>query len=128
MFSSNLAEWTTAGMEFLIGAVIYWELEENRRNTFQSEAANEMNYRARSKIYSEFFDTEGASIREKSHKFCQRIWEEKSLKRRCQRHILLFNRLGQIRRYALFHRRDYIRLFPHTVVLFWMMLQPYIEE
>jgi hypothetical protein len=128
LFSSNLAEWATAAMECLIAAVIYWELEENRRSNFQMEAANEINYRSRNDIYSDFFGTEGSSFREKSEKFCQRVWENKDLKSRCEQHILLFNRLGQIRRYALFHRRDYIRLFPHTVVLFWMMLQPYIEE
>jgi hypothetical protein len=128
LFSWNLAEWATAGAELLIAAVIYWEVEETRRTSFQTEAANKENYDARGDIYSEFFNVEGKSVAEKSEKFCQRIWEVKELKEKCERSIILFNRLGQIRRYALLHRRDYIRLFPNTVVLFWIMLQSYIEE
>jgi hypothetical protein len=67
-------------------------------------------------------------MREKSINFCAQVWKDSKLKRKCELHILMFSRLGQIRRYALIRRGVYVRMFPHTVVLFWIMLKPYIEE
>jgi len=124
----NFAEYATAAMEFLIAFVIWWELEENRRNTFLSEASGKEVYEGRGRVYSAFFNIEGSSIEEKGERLSQRIWKEEAFKSDCERQIVFFNRLGQIRRYALFHKRDYVKLFPHTVVLFWIMLEPYIES
>ena len=128
----NVAEWATAVGEFAIAAVIMWEMEENRRERFLAEAAHMENYVDRGKIYSAFYETEGDSIEERSAEFCKRIWkageENSSLKNRCERQIVLFNRLGQIRSRAWLHRRDYVKLFPHAVVLFWIMIRPYIVE
>jgi hypothetical protein len=127
-FFPNYAEWATVFAELLIAAAILYELEENRRNNFFTEAADRKNYQARGKVYSAFFETEGNCVEDKSRKFCEQVWKDVKLKRQCERHILLFGRLEQIRRHALVRRSEYVRLFPHTVVLFWIMLQPYIEE
>jgi hypothetical protein len=126
--SWNLEGWATAIGEFLIAGVIYWELEETRRAAFETEATNRENYEARGCIYSRFFDVEGTTLAEKSETFRKLIWEDPQLRGKCERNIVLFSRLGQMRRYTLFHRRAYMKLFPHAVVLFWMMLQPFIEE
>lgn len=126
----NIPEWGTAIGEFLIAGVIWWEMEENRRERFMVEAAQIANYQDRGKIYSAFYDTDGESIQERSAEFCKRIWREEEsnaeLKTSCERQIVLFNRLGQISRRAWFYKRDYVKLFPHAVVIFWIMLKPYI--
>jgi hypothetical protein len=128
----NVAEWVTAGSELLIAAVIFLELEEGRRDKFLAEAANMENYIDRGKIYAAFYDTDGDSIGDRSKRFCERIWkrekEDIELKKSCERQIVLFNRLGQIRRHAWLFKDDYVKLFPHAVVLFWIMVEPYIEE
>lgn len=128
----QVAEWATAVGEFLIAGVILWEMEENRRERFLAEAAQIGNYEARGKIYSAFYDTAGESIKDRSEEFCKRIWKEEKdnteLKRSCEHQIVLFNRLGQISRRAWFYKRDYVKLFPHAVVLFWIMIRPYIVE
>lgn len=128
----SVAEWVTAVGEVLIGAVIFLELEETRRDKFLSEAANMVNYEDRGKIYSAFYDTNGESMEERSKRFCERIWnrekEDVRLKKTCERQIVLFNRLGQIRRHAWLFKDDYIKLFPHAVVLFWFMVEPYIQQ
>lgn len=122
----NLGEWIGAGAELLVAFVILWELEEHRRSSFHDEAADSESYEARGEVYEEFFQTKANSIAEKSEAFCAQLWKEKWLKRRCEEHIVPFSRLGQIRRYSLFFKTDYLELFPHTVVLFWIMLEPYI--
>jgi hypothetical protein len=130
-----MAEWLTALGELAIAVVIWWEMEENRRERFQTEAAKIQNYEDRGRIYAAYYDTAGASIRQRSEEFCRRIWREQNaaegevdLKTSCERQIVLFNRLGQISRRALFYKNDYLKLFPHAVVLFWIMLGPYIAE
>lgn len=127
-FHTDLAAWATAAMELLIAVVIGWELEETRRNNFLTEASDSKNYESRGAIYSAFYKTEGDTVEEKSREFCKLIWEDADLKSKCERHIVLFGRLQQIRRYALTRRGEYIKVFPHTVVLFWIMLQPFIVE
>lgn len=129
----NIAESFTAAFEFLIAAVIFWEMEENRRDRFQSEAADIKLYESRRKVYDAFYGTEGEDIRSRSETFCNRIWkvradEDAELRRGSEQQIVLFNRLGQILRRASIYRTDYIRLFPHAVILFWVILEPYIQK
>jgi hypothetical protein len=128
----GLAEWTTAAGEFLIALVIWWEMEVNRREGFLERAAEFTNYEDRGKIFLAFYDTSGESIQDKSREFCRRIWRdvngETDLKRSCERQIVLFGRLGQIRRRAWVYKGDYVKLFPHAVILFWIMTAPYVNE
>src|SRR6266436_4774153 len=118
-----VAELTTAACEFLIAFVIWWEMEVNRREGFLARAAEFENYEDRGKIYQAFYYTSGESIQDKSREFCKRIWNDTNgdidLKKSCERQIVLFGRLGQIRRRAWVYKRDYVKLFPHAVILFW---------
>ncbi len=128
----SIAEWASATGEFVIAFVIFLELEVGRRDGFLKEAAQMENYEDRGKIYAAFYNTDGGSTEDKSKRFCERFWKRESedvnLKESCERQIVLFNRLGQIRRHAFLYRSDYIKLFPHAVVLFWIMVEPYIEK
>jgi hypothetical protein len=132
VIAMSASEWATAVGEFVIAGVILWEMEVNRREWFLAKAGQIGNYADRGKIYSAFYDTNGESIEDRSTEFCKRIWKEDKenakLKSRCERQIVLFNRLGQISRRASFYKRDYVKLFPHAVVLFWIMIRPYILE
>jgi hypothetical protein len=127
----SFAEWATAGAEVLIAVVIWWEMEENRRDSFLKEAAKIGSYRNRGKINSAFYNTDGESVGNRSKTFCDQIWKLKrdddDLKKSCEEQIVLFNRLGQIRRRAWIYKNDYVQLFPHAVVLFWMIVEPYLE-
>jgi hypothetical protein len=128
----SIAEWASAIGEFVIAFVIFLELEVGRRDGFLKEAAQMKNYEDRGKLYTAFYNTDGESTEDKSKRFCDRIWkregEDVSLKASCERQIVLFNRLGQIHRHAFLYRGDYTKLFPHAVVLFWIMVEPYIEK
>jgi hypothetical protein len=127
----SYAEWATAGAEVLIAGVIWWEMEVNRRDNFLKEAATIGNYNNRRKINSAFYATDGESVEIRSKRFCERLWSSEKdddvLKDSCEEQIVLFNRLGQISRHRWFYRDDYVELFPHAVVLFWMLVEPYIE-
>jgi hypothetical protein len=139
--SNNIAEWVTALGEIAIAGVIVLEMQVNRRDPFLTEAAKIEHYRARGRVYAAIYDTVGDTTAEKREAFCKRIWKERdqdlrsedreqesSLKDSCEQQIVLFGRLEQIRRRALFFGRDYVELFPHAVVMFWIMVGPYIEE
>jgi hypothetical protein len=122
----------TAIGEFAIAIVIVWEMEENRRDRFLTEAAKIKNYADRGRIYAAFHATPRETVEAKSREFCKRIrlsgGDAPKLKLSCERQIVLFGRLAQIKRRALFYRRDYVKLFPHAVVLFWIMVNPYVKE
>lgn len=125
----NWAEWATAFGEAAIAYVILREMEDNRRDRFLAEAAKIQNYRNRGKLYSAFYNTGGQSTEEKARRFCDDIWKnDGALRRSCEQQIVLLNRLGQIRRHASLFKEDYVTLFPHAVVICWVVLEPYIAK
>ena len=128
-------EWCTAVGEFVVAYVIAREMEETRREKFFEHASDIEYYRDRAAIYSTFYTTKGDLLESRRKSFCDQIWSDGkqrddeddsklSLKDRCERQIVLFGKLGQIRRRALFFKKDYVELFPHAVVGFWIMLYP----
>jgi hypothetical protein len=144
------AEWAATVGEFAVAYVIVREMEEGRREKFFERSANMDNYRDRAYIYSEFFDTNADSIPGRSEAFCKRIreaakteafvktdnadencrpkdGEKPNLKTSCERQIVLFGNLGQIRRRAWLFGDDYVEIFPHAVVGLWIMFLPYVR-
>jgi hypothetical protein len=128
----RLAEWASAVGEFLIAWVIFWEMEQNRRESFLNTAHRPESYEARRKTYAAFHATPGGCMAEKSKAFFEAVWgagsREESIRESCEEQLSLFGRLGQIYRRAWINKQDYVKLFPQAVVMYWMMLEPYIAD
>ncbi len=128
----NLAEWAGFVGELVVAAAIVWELDETRRFNFLSEASSPKMYKVRGEIYNAFMDADGKSISEKSEAIRKRIWSDPKFKGDCDEQILLFEKVGTLARYALFdrlfQRNQFVSVFPHAVIAFWVMLQGYMRD
>ena len=128
----SIAEWAGFVGELVVAAAIVWELDETRRHNFLSEVSSPKMYEARGEIYEAFVNAEGKSIAEKSEAIRKRIWSEPNFKKNCDEQILLFEKVGTLARYALFDRifqmDQFVSVFPHAVIAFWVMLQAYMRD
>ena len=117
--------------ELIVAGVILWELDENRRVNFLTQAASQDMYEGRAEIYDEFMSF-GGDGPAKSEELRKLMWRSSVFKKKCDAHILLFETLGGPANFAFFDRlfglNQFVSVFPHSVVAFWYMLQPYIEE
>jgi hypothetical protein len=113
--------------ELVVAGAILWELEENRRVNFLSESASQKMYEGRAEIYEKFMAAPGDAAA-KAEALHQLIRKDSNIKNACDRQILLFETLGGLARNTVFHREQFVSVFPHSVIAFWVMLQPYIEE
>jgi hypothetical protein len=113
--------------ELVVAAAILWELEETRRVNFISESASKQMYEERAEIYETFMAVPGNAAA-KAEALHQLIRTDPKIKKACDRQILLFETLGGLARNTIFHRKQFISVFPHSVIAFWVMLQPYIKE
>lgn len=113
--------------ELVVAVAILWELEENRRVNFLSESASRKMYKGRAEIYEKFMIAPGNAAA-KAEALYQLIRTDPKIKKACDGQILLFDTLGGLARNTVFHRNQFISVFPHSVIAFWVMLQPYIEE
>jgi hypothetical protein len=128
----SVAEWASFVGEIVVAAAIVWELDETRRFNFLSEVSSPEMYEARGEIYKAFINADGKSIAEKSEAIRKRIWSEPEFKKSCDGQILLFEKVGTLARYALFDRlfqgNQFVSVFPHAVIAFWIMLQGYMKD
>jgi hypothetical protein len=128
----SVAEWAGFVGELVVAAAIVWELDETRRQNFLSEVSSPEMYKARGEIYEAFVDAEGKSIAEKSEAIRKRIWSEPNFKKDCDEQILLFEKVGTLARYAVFDRLfqgdQFVSVFPHAVIAFWVMLHAYMRD
>jgi len=128
----SVAEWAGFVGEVAVAVAIVWELDENRRFNFLSEVSSPEMYQARGEIYEAFVNADGKSIAEKSETTRRRIWSEPEFKKQCDGQILLFERVGTLARHALFDRlfqlNQFVSVFPHAVIAFWVMLQGYVKD
>jgi hypothetical protein len=128
----NAAEWAGFVGELVVAAAIVWELDETRRFNFLSEVSSSKMYKARGEIYDAFMDAEGKSITEKSEAIRNRIWSDAVFKTKCDKQILLFEKVGILARYSLsdklFPRDQFVSVFPHAVIAFRVMLQGYMRN
>jgi hypothetical protein len=128
----NVAEWAGFVGELVVAAAIVWELDENRRFNFLSEVSSPKTYEARGEIYKAFMNADGKSIMEKSEAIRKRIWSEPEFKKNCDELILLFEKAGTLAQHALFDRlfqlNQFVSVFPHAVIAFWVMLQGYMKD
>jgi hypothetical protein len=92
----NLAEWAGFVGELVVAAAIVWELDETRRFNFLSEVSAPDIYKARAEIYQEFVAAKGNSLAEKSETIRQQIWSSSDFKEKCDRQILLFEKVGTL--------------------------------
>jgi hypothetical protein len=128
----SVAEWAGFVGELVVAAAIVWELDETRRFNFLSEVSSPKMYKARGEIYESFMNADGKSITEKSEAIRKRIWSEPEFKNNCDKQILLFEKVGTLARHALFdrlfQRNQFVSVFPHSVIAFWVMLQGYMKD
>ncbi len=129
---SAVGIWVSAFAEGAVAFVILYEVEQHRRSSFLEEASRIEPFKERVQIYSVFLESEGSTLEAKSKAFCDSLWENPELREKCDRQIVLFNRLGHLltpRPISWVVRNESIfQWFPQSVALLWLILRPYIAE
>jgi hypothetical protein len=118
----------TVVAELVVAAVIYFELKQNRRQSFLEKVGQELANEDRRVIYEEYLTLGNsfASLQERSDAFMTRMEEYSRIKERCDRQITLFNDVGiTVGGWSLF-REPLVDIFPHASIYVWIILRPYI--
>jgi hypothetical protein len=141
--SSTVIGWATFAAEFLVAAVIYFELEQGRRQHFLEKATAEHADHDRREIYKTFVAIAGCStLEERSAAFVRRMLAtppepenvapsrngKVSLKTSCDRQIALFNDLGVTVGAWYSQSGPLVEVFPHAAIYIWIILHPYIIQ
>jgi hypothetical protein len=144
--SSRVIEFSTIVAEMLVAVVIYFEMEQSRRDHFLEKATTEHADHDRREIYGAFVEIPGEmTLGERSREFINKMYAEElhpapsdgtaskgqggiTLKQRCDRQIALFNDLGVTISSWYSQRQPLVELFPHAAVYIWIILGPYIIQ
>ena len=129
---SALGIWAGAAMEFAVALVILYEVEQHRRSSFLEQASREERFSEREEIYRLFLESEGTTVEEKSEAFCRSLWDKPELRSKCDRQLVLFNKLGYLLTpppiNLLVSNESILQWFPQSVAILWLILTPYIRE
>lgn len=129
---SALGIWISAGAELLVALVILYEVEQQRRSSFLEEASQIEPFDERTSIFAAFLDASGTTASEKSEAFCESLWKDPTLRKKCDRQIVLFTRLGHLLTPRLFSwivsNESILGWFPQSAAILWLILRPYIQE
>lgn len=138
--SGTVIGWTTIAAEFLVAAVIYFELEQTRRQHFLEKAIDEHADHDRRSIYKAFVAIEGfTTLESRSAEFVRVMLRTSlesgnvanggvSLKTSCDRQIALFNDLGITVGSWYSQSGPLVEIFPHAAIYIWIILHPYIIQ
>jgi len=113
--------------EFAIAFVIYYELEENRANSFLAEAHGEA-YQGRVDIYDSFVDdcSNSATLEQRAEAFAEVIKKNATLSKKCDLQLLFFSKSTYVLRRSLFHHDLMIQWFPQVLIRLHFMLWSYM--
>lgn len=129
---SALGIWIGAAMEGVVAFVILYEVEQHRRSAFLEQATGEEMFKQRRDIYGEFLALNSTSLEERSEAFRKLLWVKPDLRDKCDRQIVLFSKLGELLTPKpiswVISNKSVLQWFPHSVVILWVILNPYIQE
>ncbi len=127
-----LGIWVGAAMELCVALVILYEIEQHRRSSFLEEASSEQLFKDRQDIYKVFLEAEGTTVEAKSEAFCESLWHNHELRTKCDRQLVLFNKLGYLLAPPpiswIVSNESILQWFPQSVAILWLILTPYITE
>jgi hypothetical protein len=141
--SETVIGWASVVAELIVAAVIYFELEQGRRQHFLERATAEHADHDRRQIYKEFVAATGCpTLEERSKVFVGRMQNaptepengtpkqngKVSLKTSCDRQIALFNDLGITVGAWYSQSETLVEIFPHAAIFIWIILHPYIIQ
>lgn len=120
--------WLTFIAEIGVVLVIWRESETTRRTHFIATTTHDKRNEERGAIYARYLEISEPNLEQRSNLFVAKMFEDKELKRHCDRQIELFNGLGVIISPWLTRTETYVRIFPHAAIYIWIILRPYITQ
>jgi hypothetical protein len=116
--------------EFAIAFVIYYEIEENRAESFLSEVQSDKFYGQRRKLYEAYVNALPleASLKDRAEAFAETLWKDGDLRTLCDQQWATVYRLRYALRRSIFHRRTVEKWFPHVLISLWVMTNRYLRE
>jgi len=115
-------------MELLVAFVIFFEVEESRKNNFLGEATERTLFEARAQIYEAYAALQAPSLEERSKLFCDQLSSNTELRRVCDQQLVMFSRLGVMLESWLSRlgQKSLLEWFPHSAIILWIILEPYV--
>lgn len=115
--------------EMFVGIVIYLELEHSRFGSSLEKATARKSDEERRELYTIYLDLPELPRTERMEAFRQKIYQDETIKTKCDNQIALFNEMGFAanRWFRIpFRENRFVTLFPHAPVYMWRIIGPYL--
>ena len=124
------AEWWAAIGEFLIVAVIYYEVEETRFDNFLKSLENKDFYDQRALLYEAYTEIlpGNENIKERAEAFAEKLWKDADLRKKLDSQWSNLIRLQYGTRRSIFNRKPIAKWFPQVMISIWAMSAVYLRK